>query len=145
MNSGSAFWTVNSVPRAFTEKAASKCLLGDLAEAALLARPGTCPQHVDRALFLLDRLEQAVQIGEVGRIGLHAGHVPADLLDGFVQRVLASARDEDVGSFVYEQLGAGQRHTTCRACDHRDLAIELSHKHSIRFDRSDVMYTDLSA
>ena len=25
LNSGSAFWTVNSVPRAFSEKAASKC------------------------------------------------------------------------------------------------------------------------
>jgi hypothetical protein len=96
----------------------------------LLAHPGTCPQHVNYALFLLDRLEQTVQIGEVGRIGLHAGHVPADQLDGFVQRLLPSARDEDVSSFVHEQLGTGQRHTTCRTCDHRDLAIELSHNHS---------------
>jgi hypothetical protein len=70
---------------------------------------------------------------KVGGIGLHAGHVAADHLDGFVQRVLPAARDEDVGSFVDEQLGAGQRHSTCRTCDHRDLAIELSHDHSIHW------------
>jgi hypothetical protein len=52
-------------------------LLGDLAEHALPARPGTCPQHVDRALFLSDRVEQAVQIVQVGRIALHAGEAPA--------------------------------------------------------------------
>jgi len=45
-----------------------------------------------------------VQIVEVGRIGPHAGHVAADQLDGFVQRVLVSARDEDVSSFVVDEL-----------------------------------------
>ncbi len=106
-------------------------LLGDLAEPALLAHPSTCPQHVDRALFPLDRLEQTVQIFEVRRVGLYAGHVPPDQLDGVVQRVLPTACNEDMSSFVDEQLGASQRHTTCRACDHRNLAIELSHDHSI--------------
>jgi AcrR family transcriptional regulator len=36
-----------------------------------------------------------------------------------------------VSSFVDEQLGTRQGHTACRACDHRDLAIELSHDHSL--------------
>jgi hypothetical protein len=35
-----------------------------------------------------------------------------------------------MSSFINEQLGTSQRHTTCRACDHRNLAIELSHDHS---------------
>ena len=90
-----------------------KVLLGDLAEPALLAHPGACPQHVDRALFLFDRVEQTVQIVDVGRVALHAGYVPPDQFDGFFKRVLLSARDEDVSSFVNEQLGTGQRHTTC--------------------------------
>ena len=110
LNSGSAFCTVNSVPRAFSPKAASKCSSVISPSLRLLARPGTCPQHVDRALFPPDRVEQAVQVVQVGRIALHGGHVPADQLDGFVQRFLPPARDEDVSSFVYEQLGAGQRH-----------------------------------
>src|SRR3979411_3094244 len=38
-----------------------------------------------------------------------------------------------VSSLVNEQLGTGQRHTTCRAGDHRDLAIELSHDDSIHW------------
>jgi hypothetical protein len=41
-------------------------LLRDLAELALLARPGTGPQHVDGALFPPDRVEQTVQIVQVG-------------------------------------------------------------------------------
>jgi hypothetical protein len=53
----------------------------DLAELAFLGRPGTGPQHVDGALLPPDRVEQTVQIVQVGRISLHAGHVPADQLD----------------------------------------------------------------
>jgi hypothetical protein len=47
----------------------------------------------------------------VGRISLHAGHVPADQFDGFIQSVPAPARDEDVSFLCNEQLGTGQRHT----------------------------------
>jgi hypothetical protein len=111
LNSGNAFCTVNSVARVQPESGI-EVLLGDLAELALLARPGTCPQHVDGALFPPDRVEQTVQIVQVGRISLHAGHVPADQLDGFIQSFLPPTRDENVSSFVNEQLGTGQRHTT---------------------------------
>jgi hypothetical protein len=86
-------------------------LLGDLAEFARLARPGAGPQHVDGAVFPLDRLEQAVEIVQVGRISLHGSDIPADQLDAFIQRFLPPARDEDVSSLAGEQLGAGQRHT----------------------------------
>ena len=102
-------------------------LLGDLAERALLACPGTGPEHVDGALLVPHCLEQTVEVVEVGRIGLHAGHIPADQLHGFVQRILPSARDEDVSPFVHEQLRAGQRHAARCTRDHRDLAVELAH------------------
>ena len=49
---------------------------------------------------------------QVGRISLQAGHVPADQLDGFIQSFLPPTRDENVSSFVNEQLGTGQRHAT---------------------------------
>jgi hypothetical protein len=58
---------------------------------------------------------------------MHAGHVPADEFDGFVQHVLPPARNEDMSSFINEQLGTCQRHTACRACDYRNLAVELYH------------------
>jgi hypothetical protein len=52
-----------------------------------------------------------LQIIQLGRISLHAGHVPADQFDGFIQSVPAPARDEDVSFLCNEQLGTGQRHT----------------------------------
>jgi hypothetical protein len=68
----------------------------------------------------LDLQEQAVAecralfgaVAGPGRISLHAGRVPADQLDGFIQSFLPPTRDENVSSFVNEQLGTGQRHTT---------------------------------
>jgi hypothetical protein len=50
-----------------------------------------------------------------------------------------------VSSFVNEQLRTGQRHPARRARDHRDLAIEFSHNHSVRLLLLIVKYTDLSA
>jgi hypothetical protein len=101
---------VNSVPRAFSPKVASKCC--SVISPSLRSSPVPCPQHVDGALFPPDRVEQTVQLVQVGRISLHAGHVPADQLDGFIQSFLPPTRDENVSSFVNEQLGTGQRHTT---------------------------------
>src|SRR5882757_1017981 len=130
LNSGSAFWTVNSVPRAFNMKAASKSPSVISPSRPCAPVPALAHNTSIAPLFLFDRVEQTVQIVEVGRIALHAGHVSADQLHGFIHGVLPSARDEDVGSFANEQLGAGQRHTACRAGDHRDFAIDFSHDHS---------------
>ena len=45
------------------------------------------------------------------RVGLgNAIVVSADQLDGFIQSFLPPTRDENVSSFVNEQLGTGQRH-----------------------------------
>lgn len=90
MNRGNAFWTVNSVPRVQAERRI-EVVLGDLAELALRARAGTCPQHVDSALVSFDRVEHAVQVVEVGRIALYASHVPPDQFNGPLQLVLPSA------------------------------------------------------
>jgi hypothetical protein len=53
-----------------------------------------------------------VQLVQVGRICLHASHVPADQLDGVIQTFLPPTRDEDVSSLFNKQLGTGQRHPT---------------------------------
>ncbi len=49
---------------------------------------------------------RAVEIVEIGRVTAHAGHVPANHLDGLIERLLLPARDENVGAFFNEQLGA---------------------------------------
>ena len=53
--------------------------------------------------------------------------VPDRATKGF----LPPGLDEDVRSFLDEQFGAGQCHAGGSAGDHRDLAIELSHDHSV--------------
>jgi len=67
-NSGNAFWTVNSVPRAFTLKAASKCcsVISHSREGLALTRARE--QDVDLALFSLNRIEQMVEIVEICRV-----------------------------------------------------------------------------
>jgi len=51
LNSGNAFWTVNSVPRAFRPKAASKCCSVISPNGAASPLPSAREQDVDLAPF----------------------------------------------------------------------------------------------
>ena len=124
--------------------------LGDLAEDGGFAHPGAGPQHVDRALFPLDGVVQAVQVVQVGRVTLDGGDVAADQLDGVVQYFLPPGLDQDVRAFLDEQFGAGQCHAGGSAGDYRYLAVELSHDVILDPDRSGairltIMYTSWCA
>ena len=107
-------------------------LLGNLAQWDGFARASARVQDVDPALFPLDRVEQAVEVVEIGRVAAHAGHVPADQLDGLVQRLPSPARDENVGAFFDEPLGARQRHATRSTRDDCNLTFKLSHDFSFQ-------------
>jgi hypothetical protein len=48
--------------------------------------------------FPLDRIEQSVEVVEICRVTAHAGHVPANQLDGLIELLLPPARDENVGT-----------------------------------------------
>src|ERR1700712_2632056 len=74
-------------------------LLGNLSQWCGLALAGAREQDVDLALFSLDRIEQTVEVVEIGRVTAHSGHVPANQLDGLIERLLPPARDENVGAF----------------------------------------------
>ena len=98
-------------------------LLGNLAQFGGFARAGAREQNVDLALFPLDRIEQAVEVGEIGRVAAHADHVPANQPDGLVERLLSPARDEDISALFNEPLGARQRHAARSAGDDRNLTL----------------------
>ena len=102
-------------------------ILGDLPQRNGFADAGAREQNVDLALLSLDRLEQAVEIVEIGRVALDAGYVAANLLDGLIERLLLTARHENVCPFFHEQLGACQRHAVGSARDHCNFAFKLSH------------------
>src|ERR1700677_3278187 len=107
-------------------------LLGNLAQWDGFARASARVQDVEPALFPLDRVEQPVEVVEIGRVAAHAGHVPADQLDGLVQRLLSPARDENIGAFFNEPPGARQRHTARSTRDDCNLTLKLSHNLSFQ-------------
>ncbi len=107
-------------------------LLGDLAQRDGFARAGARIQDVDLALSALDRVEQTVEVVETGRVAAKAGHVPANLLDGRVERFLPPARDENIGAFFNEKHGARQRHAARSTRDDCNLTLKLPHDSSFQ-------------
>src|SRR6478672_7263882 len=105
-------------------------LLGNLAQWDGFARASARVQDVDPALFPLDRVEQTVEVVEIGRVATHAGDVPANQPDGLVERLLPSARDEDIGAFFDKPPGARQGHAARSARDDCNLTVQLSHDFS---------------
>ena len=83
-------------------------LLGNLAQWDGFAHAGARVQDVDPALFSLDRVEQTVEVVEIGRVAAHARDVPADQLDGLVERLLPPAGDEDVGPFFEKSFAVAR-------------------------------------
>src|SRR6266850_136269 len=102
-------------------------LLGNLAQWDGFALAGARVKNVDPDLFPLDCVEQTVEVVEIGRVAAHTGHVPANQLDGLVERLLPPARDENVGAFFNEPLGARQRHAARSTRDDCNLTLKLSH------------------
>ena len=70
------------------------------------ALAGAREQDVDPALFSLHRIEQTVEIVEIGRVTAHAGHVPANQFNGLIELLLLPTRDENVGALFNEELSA---------------------------------------
>jgi hypothetical protein len=80
----------------------------------------------------LHRVEQTVEVVEIGRVAAHAGHVSADQPDGLIERLLPPAGDENIGAFFNEPPGARQRHAARSTRDDCNLALKLSHDLSFR-------------
>src|ERR1700688_2347161 len=107
-------------------------LLGNLAQFGGFTLACARKQDVDLALFPLDCVEQTVEVVEIGRVAAHAGHVPANQLDGLIERLLPPARDENVGAFFNEPLGALQRQAARSTRDDCNFSFKLSHNYSLR-------------
>jgi hypothetical protein len=88
-------------------------LLGNLAQLDGFAPASAREQGVDLALFPLDCIEQAIQVVQIGRVTAHAGHVPANQLDGLIESLLPPACDENVGAFFNEPLANYERSEVC--------------------------------
>src|SRR6201993_4406167 len=107
-------------------------LLGNLAQWDGFAHAGAREQDVDLALFPLDRIEQTVEVVEIGGVAAHAGHVSANQLDRLIELLLPPTRDENVGAFFDEAFGASQRHAARSTRDDCNFSFKLSHNYSLR-------------
>jgi len=82
--------------------------------------------HIDLAFFR-DGLVKAVEVVELGDIGLYAGDVRADLCDGLVDLGLAAAGDKHVGALFNEPLGGREADAAAAAGDDGNLVFQLRH------------------
>src|SRR3984957_11146081 len=105
-------------------------LLGNLAEWDGFAHAGARVQDVDPALFPLNRVEQTVDVVEIGRVAAHAGPIPANQFDSLIERLLPPARNENIRALFHEPLSARQRHATRSTRDDCNLTLKLSHDFS---------------
>ncbi len=63
--------------------------------------------NIQDTVLLANHRVKPVDIGRLGHITLHAGHVVVDLGYGFITLILSAARNEDVGASINESLRRG--------------------------------------
>src|SRR6266404_537282 len=64
-----------------------------------------------------DGLIETIKVGQLGNVSLNAGHVAADCLHGFVELLLATACDEDIGTLFDKELCRSQTYPRRAAGD----------------------------
>ncbi len=79
-------------------------LFGDIAEGSKFANAGVGENNIDSLLHLTDCLVETIQVGQLCDVSLNASYVAADCLHGLVEFLLATARDEDIGTLFDEEL-----------------------------------------
>src|SRR5207245_10902121 len=83
---------------------------------------------VELALLAPDLCEETIEIAEVRRVSLYAGHIYSDLLDRRSQLRITAPRDEDVRAFVHELLRRRQANAAVASSDERDFPFKLPYE-----------------
>ncbi len=79
-------------------------LLGDGPKGNKFANAGVGENNIDSPLQLSDGLVKTIKVSQVGNVPLNSRNVGADYLRGFVEFLLPSACDKDIGSLLDEKL-----------------------------------------
>src|SRR5712664_702491 len=83
-------------------------LFGDGPKGNKFANAGVGENNVDSPLQLRDGLVETIKVSQLGNVSLNARNVAADCLYGLVELLLATARDEDVGTLFDEEFRRSQ-------------------------------------
>src|SRR5260370_25023425 len=101
-------------------------LFGDGPKGNEFAKAGVGENNIDSPLHIRDRCVKTIKVSQSGNIALNSRNIGADCVHGLVEFLLATARDEDIGTLFDEKLCRSQSNPFCAAGDDRDLAFELS-------------------
>src|SRR5439155_11587526 len=99
-------------------------LFRDLSQRSKLTDTGVCEKNIDSPIRLDDFVE-TINVRELGNVSLNACNVLADCLHGLVEFLLATACDEDAGTFVNKQLSCREPYPTAPSRDDRNLTFEF--------------------
>src|SRR5882762_1368784 len=99
-------------------------LFRDLSQRSKLTDTGVSEKNIDSPIRLDDFVE-TINVGQIGNVSLNACNVLADCLHGLVEFLLATACDEDVGTFVNKQLSCREPYPTAPSRDDRNLTFEF--------------------
>src|SRR5579871_5105995 len=87
--------------------------------------------NVDSPLHLGYGLVKTIKVGQLGDVALNSRNVSADCLHSLVEFLLATARNDDIGTFFDEKFCRSEPNPFCSAADDGGLAFELfSHRFS---------------
>jgi hypothetical protein len=81
-----------------------KMFFGDVAEGHEFADAGVGEDNIDSSFHFADCLVEKVKIGHFGNVALNTGHIGTDCLHGLVKLLLAAPCDENISTFIDEQL-----------------------------------------
>src|SRR4029434_1424672 len=99
-------------------------LFRDLSQRSKLSDTGVSEKNIDSPIRLDDFVE-TIHVGQFGNVSLNACNVLADCLHGLVEFLLATACDEDVGTFANKQLSCREPYPTAPSRDDRNLTVKF--------------------
>src|SRR5206468_4735993 len=114
-NKGNAFWTVKSTPFTLVSNAEMYCSSVNRTEWSETASASICEDNVHAAFLFRDSSEQIVEITQLACVSYHAGNVRSDFSDSFGEFLLATAGNENIGSFRDELLSCGETNSGAAA------------------------------
>ena len=103
-------------------------LFRDVGQRHRVANSGIGEHDVDVSGFLLHNAIEAIEVGDLGHIGLHASGVSADLVNRRVQFRFATANHEDACALPGEAFGGRQADAAVCAGNDGDFPFEPTHE-----------------
>jgi hypothetical protein len=102
-------------------------LFGDAAQGSGLTGSGVGEDDVDSPPLCLGGFVEPIKIRQFGDVTLNAGDVAPYCSHCLVKFFVTTSHNEDMGSFLDEQLRCGESYSCGATSDYRHLSFQLAH------------------